>query len=148
MHRHQSLILLLFVLVLAFLASLLTLAGWWGEWRITSSVAELQTLTGGLGFGPATHLAPCPRVFDPRLQSSCVHDSGPIPGGIHFCEGHAGSVFVVQPIEGVVDTAFIERLGAASTAVLGAATALLAGVLWIFNFLGVGTQTEVAHVVG
>ena len=56
--------------------------------------------------------------------------------------------FVVQPLAGVVDTAFVERLGASSSAALGAATALLAGVLWVFNFLGVGTQTEIAHVIG
>ena len=55
---------------------------------------------------------------------------------------------VVQPLAGVVDTAFVERLGAASSAALGAATALFAGVLSVFNFLGVGTQTEVSHVVG
>lgn len=55
---------------------------------------------------------------------------------------------VVQPLAGVVDTAFVERLGAASSAALGAATALLAGFLWVFNFLGVGTQTEVAHAIG
>jgi MATE family multidrug resistance protein len=55
---------------------------------------------------------------------------------------------VVQPLAGVVDTAFVERLGVASAAGLGAATALLASVLWVFNFLGVGTQTEVAHVIG
>ena len=36
--------------------------------------------------------------------------------------------FVVQPLAGVVDTAFVERLGASSSAALGAATALLATV--------------------
>ena len=55
---------------------------------------------------------------------------------------------VVEPFASLVDTAFVERLGAASAAGLGAATALLSGVLWIFNFLGVGTQTEVAHAIG
>jgi MATE family multidrug resistance protein len=55
---------------------------------------------------------------------------------------------IVQPMAGVVDTAFVGRLGAASAAALGAATSLIAGVLWIFNFLGVGTQTEVAHAIG
>ena len=55
---------------------------------------------------------------------------------------------VVEPFASLVDTAFVERLGAASAAGLGAATALLSGVLWIFNFLGVGTQTEVAQAVG
>ncbi len=55
---------------------------------------------------------------------------------------------VVEPFAGLVDTAFVERLGAAPAAGLGAATALLSGILWIFNFLGVGTQTEVAQVLG
>ena len=55
---------------------------------------------------------------------------------------------VVEPFASLVDTAFVERLGAASAAGLGAATALMSGVLWIFNFLGVGTQTEVAHTIG
>jgi MATE family multidrug resistance protein len=55
---------------------------------------------------------------------------------------------VVEPLAGVVDTAFVERLGAPQAAALGAATAILSSFLWLFNFLGVGTQTEVAHVVG
>jgi MATE family multidrug resistance protein len=55
---------------------------------------------------------------------------------------------VAEPLAGVVDTAFVEGLGAPAAAGLGAATTLLSGVLWIFNFLGVGTQTEVAHVAG
>ena len=55
---------------------------------------------------------------------------------------------VVEPFASLVDTAFVERLGAASAAGLGAATALLSGLLWIFNFLGVGTQTEVAQAMG
>ena len=55
---------------------------------------------------------------------------------------------VVEPFASLVDTAFVERLGATSAAGLGAATALLSGVLWIFNFLGIGTQTEVAQTMG
>lgn len=55
---------------------------------------------------------------------------------------------VAEPVAGVVDTAFVERLGASYAAGLGAATAVLSGVLWVFNFLGVGTQTEVAHAAG
>jgi MATE family multidrug resistance protein len=51
---------------------------------------------------------------------------------------------VVEPLTGVVDTAFVARLGAAPLAALGAATMLLSSVFWIFNFLGIGTQTEVA----
>ncbi len=55
---------------------------------------------------------------------------------------------VAEPLAGVVDTAFVERLGVAHAAALGAATALLSGFIWIFNFLGVGTQTEVAYMLG
>jgi MATE family multidrug resistance protein len=55
---------------------------------------------------------------------------------------------VAEPLAGIVDTAFVERLGAAEAAALGAATVLLSGFIWVFNFLGVGTQTEVAHALG
>lgn len=55
---------------------------------------------------------------------------------------------VAEPITGIVDTAFISRLGTAPMAALGIATALLSGIFWIFNFLGIGTQTEVARAAG
>ncbi|MFQ5418205.1 MAG: MATE family efflux transporter, partial [Myxococcota bacterium] len=55
---------------------------------------------------------------------------------------------IAEPLTGVADTAFIARLGAAPLAALGAATALLSSVFWVFNFLGIGTQTEVAHSLG
>ncbi len=53
-----------------------------------------------------------------------------------------------EPITGAVDTAFVARLGAPSLAALGVGATLLSGVFWIFNFLGVGTQTEVAQRLG
>jgi MATE family multidrug resistance protein len=55
---------------------------------------------------------------------------------------------IAEPLAGVVDTAFVERLGVAPAAALGAATVLLSGFLWVFNFLGIGTQTEIAQVSG
>ena len=55
---------------------------------------------------------------------------------------------IAEPLAGVVDTAFVERLGAPQAAALGAATAILSSVLWVFNFLGVGTQTEVGQLLG
>lgn len=55
---------------------------------------------------------------------------------------------VAEPVTGLVDTAFVARLGSESLAALGVGTILLSGVFWIFNFLGVGTQTEVAHADG
>lgn len=55
---------------------------------------------------------------------------------------------VVEPFASLVDTIFVERLGVAPAAGLGAATALLSGLLWIFNFLGIGAQTETAQTLG
>ncbi|UCD25156.1 MAG: MATE family efflux transporter, partial [Gemmatimonadota bacterium] len=55
---------------------------------------------------------------------------------------------VVEPLAGLVDTAFVERLGAAYAAALAAATTIFASVVWIFSFLGIGTQTAVAQSQG
>lgn len=53
-----------------------------------------------------------------------------------------------EPLAGLVDTAFVVRLGAAPAAALAAAAALLSSVFWVFNFLGIGTQTEVGQALG
>jgi len=55
---------------------------------------------------------------------------------------------IAEPLTGLVDTAFVARLGAAPLAALGVGTIVLSGSFWIFNFLGIGTQTEVAHSFG
>jgi MATE family multidrug resistance protein len=55
---------------------------------------------------------------------------------------------LAEPLTGIVDTAFIARLGAAPLTALGVATTLLSSVVWIFNFLAVGTQTQVAKGLG
>lgn len=55
---------------------------------------------------------------------------------------------IAEPLTGLVDTAFIARLGAEPLAALGVGTITLSSVFWIFNFLGIGTQTEVAQVAG
>jgi MATE family multidrug resistance protein len=55
---------------------------------------------------------------------------------------------LAEPLTGIVDTAFIARLGAAPLTALGVATMMLSSVVWIFNFLAVGTQTEVAKGLG
>jgi MATE family multidrug resistance protein len=55
---------------------------------------------------------------------------------------------VAEPLTGVADTAFVARLGAAPLAGLGVAAVLASSVLWIFNFLGIGTQTQVARALG
>ena len=55
---------------------------------------------------------------------------------------------IAEPLTGIVDTAFVARLGATPLAALGAATVILSSLFWIFNFLGIGTQTEVAQATG
>ncbi|MDQ4077277.1 MAG: MATE family efflux transporter [Chloroflexota bacterium] len=55
---------------------------------------------------------------------------------------------VAEPLTGLVDTAFVARLGVAPLAALGVAVAALSSIFWVFNFLGIGTQTEVAQALG
>jgi len=55
---------------------------------------------------------------------------------------------VAEPLTGLVDTVFVARLGSGSLAALGVATTLLSSIVWVFNFLSIGTQTEVAHALG
>jgi MATE family multidrug resistance protein len=53
-----------------------------------------------------------------------------------------------EPITALVDTAFIASLGVVPLAGLGAGTIALSTLFWMFNFLGVGTQTETAQAIG
>ena len=55
---------------------------------------------------------------------------------------------IAEPLTGLVDTAFVARLGSAPLAALGVGTIALSSVFWIFNFLGIGSQTEVARALG
>lgn len=55
---------------------------------------------------------------------------------------------VAEPLTGLVDTAFISRLGSEPLAALGVGTMALSSVFWIFNFLTIGTQTEVSQALG
>ena len=54
---------------------------------------------------------------------------------------------IAEPLTGLADTAFVARLGSTPLAALGVGTVLLSSVFWVFNFLGIGTQTEVAHAL-
>ena len=55
---------------------------------------------------------------------------------------------VAEPLTGLVDTAFVARLGAESLAALGVGTVALSSIFWAFNFLSIGTQTEIAQSYG
>lgn len=55
---------------------------------------------------------------------------------------------IAEPLTGIADTAFLARIGPTPVAALGVATALLSSIFWVFNFLGIGTQTAVARGAG
>ncbi len=53
-----------------------------------------------------------------------------------------------EPLTALIDTAFVASLGSVSLAALGVGTTALSSMFWIFNFLSIGTQTEVAQADG
>ena len=55
---------------------------------------------------------------------------------------------LAEPLTGLIDTAFVARLGAEALAALGVGTMVLSTVFWSFSFLGVATQTKVATLCG
>lgn len=55
---------------------------------------------------------------------------------------------IAEPLTGIADTAFVARLGSTPLAALGVAVTLLGSLFWVFNFLGIGTQTAVAQAFG
>lgn len=55
---------------------------------------------------------------------------------------------IAEPITGLVDTAFIARLGTVEMAALGVGSAALSSLFWVFNFLSIGAQTGVAQSLG
>ena len=68
---------------------------------IRSESQGFQTVTGGLGLGPALNLAECSLAFDPRLGNVCDANCGPLIAGGFFCSRHAHSVFYLSPIPAV-----------------------------------------------
>jgi MATE family multidrug resistance protein len=55
---------------------------------------------------------------------------------------------IAEPLTGLADTAFVARLGSGPLAALGVGTVTLSSIFWVFNFLGIGTATEVARALG
>jgi len=55
---------------------------------------------------------------------------------------------IAEPLTGLVDTAFISSIGSIELAALGVGTMALSSIFWIFNFLGIATQTDIAHAHG
>lgn len=55
---------------------------------------------------------------------------------------------IAEPVTGLIDTGFVAQLGTVSLAALGVGTGALSSVFWVFGFLGIGTQTEVAQTYG
>ena len=55
---------------------------------------------------------------------------------------------IADPLLGIVDPAVVGRSGAAELGARGVATAVLATVSWVFNFLVIGTTSTVARALG
>jgi MATE family multidrug resistance protein len=55
---------------------------------------------------------------------------------------------IAEPLIGLIDTAFVASLGATPLAALGVGTIALTSGFWLFNFLGIGSQSEVAQAIG
>ena len=77
------------------------------------------------------------RRFEERPNRELVTLAVPVLGAL-----------VAEPLTGFVDTAFVAALGTDPLAALGIATTLLSSTFWVFNFLGIGAQTEVATAIG
>ena len=55
---------------------------------------------------------------------------------------------IAEPVTGLIDTGFVAQLGKVPLAALGVGSSALSSVFWIFGFLGIGAQTEVAQNYG
>ena len=55
---------------------------------------------------------------------------------------------IAEPVTGLIDTGFVAQLGKTPLAALGVGSSALSSIFWIFAFLGIGTQTEVAQSYG
>ncbi len=53
-----------------------------------------------------------------------------------------------EPLTALIDTAFIASLGSTALAALGVGTTVLSSLFWMFNFLSISAQTEVAQADG
>lgn len=53
-----------------------------------------------------------------------------------------------EPVTALIDTAFIASLGVGPLAAVGVGATALSSLFWVFSFLGVSTQTEVAQAHG
>ena len=88
--RGNGLLILLTALLVA--AGAVFLSDGFGNAGRAATTESFQRLTHGMGFGPSLDLTDCTFSFDPRLDDSCAHDCGAIPGGACFCPQHAGSI--------------------------------------------------------
>ncbi len=64
----------------------------------TAQQTEFQSLVGGLGLGSGVDVSQCSFSFDPRLERSCPHGTGPIPAGFCLCSEHMSSVTVYSAL--------------------------------------------------
>lgn len=84
-----------------------------------------------------THLTPDQHPFLTKPNRTLIFLSFPILLSL-----------IAEPVTGLIDTGFVAQLGTVPLAALGVGTGALSSVFWIFGFLGIGTQTEVAQTYG
>jgi hypothetical protein len=85
--------LLIVITGLALAAGGLVLSGLGENDRHTEQAREFQTLTGGLGFGPALDLARCPYNLDPRLGHDAPGNAGPMVHEKLVCPDRGEAIF-------------------------------------------------------
>lgn len=100
MRRGSGLLFGLFLVVVAGASVVLGISGRLSDEQVREG-EQFQRLVGGLGFGAARDLRRCSFAFDPRLDSACSEDVGPIPAGSVFCPYHAGSIRDYPPDQGL-----------------------------------------------
>jgi hypothetical protein len=99
MNQNSPRILLGAVLALAIIAGTAVILDAGSDGEESARSQELQSLLGGLGFGPALDISLCDFSFDPRVGTSCPADHGPIAGATYFCSQHATSILYYPQLE-------------------------------------------------
>ena len=55
---------------------------------------------------------------------------------------------IAEPVTGLIDTGFVAQLGKVPLAALGVGSGAMSSLFWMFGFLGIATQTNVATAFG
>ena len=110
------------------------------RWQRLAKVQQQRGATGthtGKAADGDSDAAPVMRTFLVQPQRTILLLSVPILLSL-----------IAEPVTGLVDTGFVAQLGKEPLAALGVGSGALSAVFWIFAFLGIATQTQVAQSYG